>query len=149
LIVEFGVNVYVYTTDRSWYTFLRDQRVSDEVNFWRPGGKQGFRQLEPGDLFLFRFGRPDNAIVGGGTYTHFSFSPIARAWGAFGEKNGTSSFAGFCELVARYKKTDPRLTEAADDIVGSIVLTAPFFLPERCWLPVPTEPESCNRARVT
>jgi len=36
------------------------------VNFWQPSGKQQFRALAPGELFLFKLHSPDNFIVGGG-----------------------------------------------------------------------------------
>ena len=95
------MNVYIYPTDRDWYSFLSRRRDLDEVNFWRPGGKQRFGLLTPGDLLLFRLGKPDNVIVGGGVYTHFSFAPLFQAWEAFGEKNGTASYNSFLDLVAR------------------------------------------------
>jgi len=100
------MKVYVYPTDRDWYQYLSTRTGVDEVNFWRPGGQQPFRQLRPGDLFLFRFGKPDNAIVGGGTYTHFSFAPLFQAWDFFGEKNGTRDYDSFLRLIARHRRVD-------------------------------------------
>jgi putative restriction endonuclease len=135
------VNVYIYPTDRDWYRFLSQERELDEVNFWRPGGKQPFRQLEPGDLFLFRLGQPENAIAGGGTYTHFSFAPIVQVWEAFGRKNGSADYDTFLRLIARYKKLDVEPEQIATTIVGCIVLTAPFFLPRDRWIPIPAEYE--------
>lgn len=135
------MNVYIYPTDRDWYRFLSNEAGIDEVNFWRPGGKQPFRQLEPGDLFLFRLGQPDNAIAGGGVYTHFSFAPIVQVWEAFERKNGTPDYATFQQLIARYKKLDDAPEQVASTIIGCIVLTAPFFLPRNRWIPIPTEYE--------
>jgi len=135
------VNVYIYPTDRDWYRFLSNEAGVDEVNFWRPGGKQPFRQLQPGDLFLFRLGQPDNAIAGGGIYTHFSFAPVARAWDAFGRKNGAANYDTFQRLIARYKKLDSAPEEAGNAIIGCIVLTAPFFLTRNRWIPIPPEYE--------
>jgi putative restriction endonuclease len=133
------VNVYVYPTDSDWFRFLRNEPVLDEVNFWRPGGAQPFRQLVPGDLFLFRLGAPYNAIGGGGIYTHFSFAPLAQVWDAFGRKNGTADFETLLALIARYKSLSARPDEAASAIIGCIVLTAPVFLASHCWFPVPPE----------
>jgi putative restriction endonuclease len=135
------VNVYIYPTDRDWYRFLSNEPGIDEVNFWRPGGKQAFRQLEPGDLFLFRLGQPDNAIAGGGIYTHFSFAPIVQVWEAFERKNGTPDYATFQRLIARYKKLDDAPEQVASTIIGCIVLTAPFFLHRNRWIPIPSEYE--------
>jgi putative restriction endonuclease len=39
------MKVYVGVTDNDWYHFLSQQPGIDEVNFWEPGGKQGFRTL--------------------------------------------------------------------------------------------------------
>lgn len=135
------MSVYIYPTDRDWYRFLSSEPGVDEVNFWRPGGKQPFRQLQPGDLFLFRLGQPDNAIAGGGTYTHFSFAPIVQVWEAFGRKNGTPDYETFLQLIARYKKLDGAPEQVATSIIGCIVLTAPFFLPRAQWIPIPSEYE--------
>jgi putative restriction endonuclease len=68
------VKVYVAVTDKDWFQFLgrlKERREAagdtlDEVNFWQPGGKQLFKALQPGDLFLFKLHSPDNFIVGGG-----------------------------------------------------------------------------------
>ena len=135
------MNVYIYPTDRDWYRFLSNESDVDEVNFWRPGGKQPFRQLQQGDLFLFRLGQPDNAIAGGGIYTHFSFAPIVQVWEAFGRKNGTEDYETFQRLIARYKKLDAAPEQVASTIIGCIVLTAPFFLPRNRWIPIPSEYE--------
>ena len=48
----------------------------DEVNFWRPGGKQTFRALEPNELFLFKLHGPLNYIVSGGFVVRHSFLPL-------------------------------------------------------------------------
>jgi putative restriction endonuclease len=135
------VNVYVYPTDRDWFQFLSREPSVDEVNFWRPGGKQPFRQLQPGDLFLFRLGAPDAMIAGGGTYTHFSFAPIEKAWEAFGRKNGTADYDTFLRLLGRYKRRDATPEQVAGENIGCIVLTAPFFLPRARWIGVPPEYE--------
>ncbi len=131
------MKVYIYPTDREWYRFLSNRPGTDEVNFWRPGGRQPFRQLRPGDLFLFRFGKPDDAIVGGATYTHFSFAPLFQVWEAFGEKNGTIDYDSFLRLIARHREFSGPPERAAGAVIGNIVLTAPFFLRRNDWIPIP------------
>lgn len=135
------MNVYVYPTDRDWYGFLSQKRDLDEVNFWRPGGKQPFRQLQLGDLLLFRLGKPDNAIAGGGTFTHFSFAPLFQVWDAFGDKNGTPDYESFLYLIAKYRDLEGAPDEVASAVIGCIVLTAPFFFPRERWIPVPADYE--------
>jgi hypothetical protein len=59
-------------TDYDWFSFLSNRPDLDEVNFWKPGGKSGFRALEPGGLFLFKLHALRHFIVGGGYFAHFS-----------------------------------------------------------------------------
>jgi putative restriction endonuclease len=139
------MNVYIYPTDREWFKFLSKERDLDEVNFWRPGGRQAFRQLKAGDLFLFRLGKPDDAIVGGGTYTHFSFASIRQVWDAFGRKNGSPDYDTFQRLLAKYKELDSTPDRVDAATIGCIILTAPVFLPRERWLHVPVEYGSHNQ----
>lgn len=128
--------VYVYPTDRDWFDFLRSRPELDEVNFWRPGGAQAFRQLSAGDLLLFRLRSPINKIAGGGVYVHFSIYPVGLAWQAFGIKNGAPDERTFDERIARYKEL-PLDALTQDARIGCIILQAPFFLPEDLWIETP------------
>ena len=47
------VNIYVGVTDKNWYEQLKSL-VTDEVNFWNPGGSP-FRALQENELFLLSF----------------------------------------------------------------------------------------------
>lgn len=79
------MKIYVNLTDSDWFNFLvREQ--PDELNFWRPGGKQGFRALKPNELFLFKLHSPSNFIVGGGFFVRHVFLPLSLAWEAFKTK---------------------------------------------------------------
>ncbi|MGB4220904.1 MAG: hypothetical protein WBJ50_06455 [Smithellaceae bacterium] len=60
------MKAFVGITDRDWFELLSSLPQLDEVNFWQPSGKQQFRALAPGELFLFKLHSPDNFIVGGG-----------------------------------------------------------------------------------
>ena len=89
------MKAYVAVTDKGWFEHLRilsrHGRVQ-EVNFWTPkswGGR--FRVLDRGQPLLFKLRSPDNAIVGGGFFEHYSDLPISLAWQAFGDKNGLQS----------------------------------------------------------
>ena len=70
------MNAYVAVTDGDWFRFLRSLKP-EEVNFWRPSGKQGFRALVPGEPFLFKLHFPYNFIVGGGFFESFSIQPAS------------------------------------------------------------------------
>jgi putative restriction endonuclease len=138
------VKVYVAVTDKDWFQFLgrlKERREAagdslDEVNFWQPGGKQLFRALEPGDLFLFKLHSPDNYIVGGGTFGHASLLPAPLAWEAFGQMNGTISFD---EMQSRIMKYRPPSERRPSFTIGCILLQSPFFLEPSRWIPAPTD----------
>lgn len=132
-----GVRAWVAVTDKDWYRFLAQRPHLDEVNFWQPGGSREFRTLTPGEPFLFKLHYPDNAIVGGGFFTHPSVLPVSVAWDAFGEKNGAGSYDEMRRRIEYYRRvpTDPR----AQYPVGCIILQEPFFFSEADWLPAPAD----------
>jgi HNH endonuclease len=132
------VRAWVAVTDEDWYRFLSQRPHLEEVNFWQPGGSRVFGALSPGEPFLFKLHHPDNAIVGGGFFTHASPPlPVSVAWEAFGEKNGAGSFEEMRRRIERYRRApeDPR----AQYLIGSIILQEPFFLAEADWVPAPAD----------
>jgi putative restriction endonuclease len=131
------VKAFVAVTDNDWFRFLRARPELDEVNFWQPGGGRQFRALELGQPFLFKLHHPENFIVGGGFYTHFSLLPATIAWEAFGEKNGAASFGQMRERIEQYRRVpmDPH----ANYTIGCIILQDPFFLERRDWLAPPED----------
>jgi putative restriction endonuclease len=101
------MNLFLAVTDNDWFRFLRSQGPLDEVNFWRPGGEAGFRALHPGEPLLFKLHSPQDYVVGGGFFTHFSRSmPVSRVWEAFGERNGAATFDEMRRRVSRRLKDE-------------------------------------------
>lgn len=129
-----AVRLVVAITDQDWFEHLRSMPHLDEVNFWAPN-PGGFRALVPGELFLFKLHAPNDFIVGGGIFAHANVVPCSLAWEAFGEKNGAASFAEMRARIARYRRI--RREDRSDFLIGSRVLTDPFFLPRDQWIPVP------------
>ena len=135
------MKAYVAVTDKTWFQHLRELSLRtpvDEVNFWTPkswGGR--FRVLQRGQPLLFKLRSPDNAIVGGGFYEHYSDLPISLAWEAFGEKNGASSLSEIRQRTARLRRDAPRPWE--DYTIGCILLAEPFFWEETDWFPQPED----------
>lgn len=130
------INSYIGVTDKQWFSLLRSQEGIDEVNFWLPSGR-GFRVLNTGDLFLFKLHYPDNYIVGGGLFAHYTVLPVSLAWEAFGIKNGAASLFDLRKKIDRYRnqESDP----FQDYQIGCILLEQPFFLPEEKWIPAPQD----------
>ena len=131
------MNLRVGVTDNDWFRFLAGLADVDEVNFWQPSGSRQFRALRPGEPFLFKLHQPENFIVGGGIFEHFSLCPINLAWEAFGEKNGVGTLAGMRARVARYRRVTPDPRE--NYVIGCIALRDPVFLPRKAWIPAPAD----------
>ena len=130
------MKMYVGITDYDRFKTLQEANC-DEINFWKPGGKTNFKALNEGDLFLFKLHSPNDYIVGGGVFLKFSVLPISLAWEAFGIANGAKSLPELTDRVYRYKRTD-RLSDP-DPQVGCVILSTPFYLNERSWIPVPQD----------
>jgi len=129
------MRAFVGVTDQDWYDFLKSQPHLDEVNFWQPGGKQQFRALSRGELFLFKLHAPKDFIVGGGIFWYSTLIPINLAWESFKESNGARTLMDMRALIGKFRKEpDYRI---ADYTIGCILLEQPFFLPETAWIPVP------------
>jgi putative restriction endonuclease len=123
---------YVGLTDTEWFENLRSLQP-DEVNFWKPSGR-AFKALEPGAPFLFKLRRA-RYIVGGGYFIRFTQLPVEITWDIFGQKNGLPDYESFRAAIQDYRQwqSNPRPE------VGSIVLSAPFFLDEDDWIPQPED----------
>lgn len=129
-----SINLVVAVTDGDWFETLRRQPNLSEVNFWAPSAVS-FRALQPGEMFLFKLHAPRNFIVGGGIFAHANTLPCSLAWEAFREANGANSALEMRTRIARYRRTDPG--DRSDFQIGCRILTQPFFLEEREWIPVP------------
>jgi putative restriction endonuclease len=131
------MRAFVAITDRDWFDLLRSQPQLEEVNFWQPSGTHKFHALEPGELFLFKLHSPDNYIVGGGLFAHFSLLPISLAWESFGISNGAQNLFEMRHRVEKYRRKT--LDHMADYSIGCILLEQPFFLSTESWIPAPSD----------
>lgn len=122
---------YVGVTDSRWFHYLA-ARAPDEVNFWIPSPKVGFRALPESGLFLFKLHYPQNFVVGGGFFVRYTRLPLMLAWDAFGAKNGVDSLPDFLTALRRFRRD----AHPSQD-VGCVILAAPFFFPREQWIPAP------------
>jgi putative restriction endonuclease len=127
------LKLYVGVTDGDWFQSL-ERLGPDEVNFWQPGGGRTFKVLQPGEPFLFKLHSPNNFIAGGGFFVRNSSLPASLAWDAFERKNGVLSLQDLRARIRKYRPGDPTI----DPIIGCNILTAPFFLPRKSWIPIPS-----------
>ena len=130
------VAIFVGVTDQDWFDYL-SANDPDEVNFWAPSGRNQFRALQPGELFLFKLHAPKNFIVGGGVFSNASNIPLSLAWEAFGTKNGAPTLNDMRKRVLRYRSGEVFADSRADPAIGCRILTSPFFWPESLWIPIP------------
>jgi putative restriction endonuclease len=132
------MRLFVAITDSDWFDYLAELRP-DEVNFWRPSGAESFHSLAPGEPLLFKLHSPNNFIVGGGFFSHYTVLPASFAWAAFGEKNGAKTESEMRQRIEKYRRVQPG--SATDYKVGCILLQSPFFFPREEWLPVADWPK--------
>jgi putative restriction endonuclease len=127
----------VGVTDFDWYQLLASEPGVEEVNFWQPGGRQTFRALQPGELFLFKLHAPHRAIAGGGIFAHATRLPVSLAWESFGIKNGATTLEEMRARIEQYRRAAAQPHE--DYTIGCILLEQPFFLPRERWIPEPPD----------
>lgn len=130
------MRAFVAVTDGDWYRFLAGRPDLDEVNFWQPGGSQEFKALERGEPFLFKLRFPENVVVGGGFFAHFTQLPVSLAWQAFEEKNGSATFAEMRTRIEHLRREPP---SREDYVIGCVILQDPFFFDRRDWIPAPPD----------
>src|SRR3990167_739509 len=128
------MRAYLAITDGDWFRHLSALSGVDEVNFWKPASQKAFRALTLGELLLFKLHAPQNFVVGGGVFTHFSRLPCSMAWEAFGEKNGATTLPEMRTRIEKYRRTAP---SRDDYTIGCVLLEQPFFLPRERWIPAP------------
>ena len=127
------MKIWVGVTDNEWFHFLAELQP-DEVNFWRPGGG-GFGAVDKYEPFLFKLHSPYDFIVGGGFFVRTTQLPLSLAWDVFEEKNGTQTYEDLYQKIQGYRES--RGTMTPNPMIGCIVLTQPFFFPEKDWIPIP------------
>ncbi|OPY93071.1 MAG: hypothetical protein A4E73_00488 [Syntrophaceae bacterium PtaU1.Bin231] len=131
------MRTFIGITDLDWYEFLASMAGVDEVNFWQPSASRTFQALSPGEPFLFKLHSPNQFIVGGGFFAHYTSLPVSIAWSAFEEKNGARSLAEMRQRIEKYRRTQP--DRGSDYEIGCILLEQPFFFRRREWIPAPAD----------
>ena len=138
------MHLFVAITDGDWYRYL-SARMPDEVNFWQPSASTQFRALLPGEPLLFKLHSPDDYIVGGGFFSHYTILPVSFVWSAFADKNGAASEQEMRTRVQKYRRSHPN--QADDYMLGCILLQSPFFFEQDEWILVPSWAKSIVRGK--
>jgi len=125
-------------TDFDWYQTLLASAPNDEVNFWLPSARRGFRS-EPYSPFFFKLRHPHNAIVGFGLFERYVKLPDWLAWECFEARNGCVSFAAMRERIERIRKGFGYQKEGGSNEIGCVLIAQPVFFPEEQWIPQPAD----------
>jgi hypothetical protein len=112
-----AMNLFLAVTDNEWFRFLQSWGPLEEVSFWRPGGGAGFRALSPGEPFLFKLHSPEDYVVGGGFFSHFSQAlPVSFVWEASAsatERRPSTRCAAGSSATGASRRRPPRTTGSA------------------------------------
>ncbi|GIV04300.1 MAG: hypothetical protein KatS3mg015_3130 [Fimbriimonadales bacterium] len=138
------MRLYVANTDYDWYRHLiglaNQPGGLDEVNFWRPSGKQVVGYLQFGDPFVFKLKKAHgHAIVGFGFWVAFARLSVQEAWLTFGEKNGAPSLEAVWRRVARYVPGLSPTSFRPSHPIGCDLLASPVFFPRAAWIRGPAD----------
>jgi len=136
------MRLLVAITDDDWFNYLAELRP-DEVNFWQPSASGSLQALSPGEPLLFKLHSPNDFIVGGGFFSHFSILPASFTWSTFGTKNGAPDEQTMRRRIEKYRQVPPN--SESDYMVGCILLQNPFFLSREEWFPIPDWPKAVQR----
>ena len=131
------MKLFIAITDSDWFDYLAEL-CPDEVNFWRPSGAKSFHSLEPGEPLLFKLHSPNDFVVGGGFFSHYTVLPASFTWSAFGVKNGAKSESEMRHRIEKYRRVEQGAVH--DYAVGCILLQNPFFFQRDEWIPIPEWP---------
>ncbi|MEM6785467.1 MAG: HNH endonuclease, partial [Bacteroidota bacterium] len=138
------MRVYIANTDFDWYRHLTTLATQpdglDEVNFWRPSGKQVVSYLNFGNPFVFKLKKVHgHAVVGFGFWVAFARLPIEEAWATFGGKNGASTREAMWQRVVQYVRDLPRSPYRPNRPIGCDLLASPVFFPKELWVQGPRD----------
>lgn len=123
---------FVGITDGDWAGFLR-AIAATEVNFWLPSPDVGFAALKPGEPFLFKTHHPDNRIVGGGFFEHFTRLRTSEAWDFMGTANGCPDLPTMVRRVSKYRSGQ----QDRDPYIGCVFLNDVVFFDDAACPPGP------------
>ncbi len=129
------LRLWVANTDYRWFSYLSSQSAVDEVNFWQPSGKDSFKAISEGELFLFKLKSPYNVIAGYGVFSQSSNLPLSTAWETFGDKNGVDNLSEMRKRIAAFRNDNPDTFD--DYTIGCRIVVQPVFFPEHLWIPQP------------
>ena len=126
---------YIAKTHEDWVEFLKEEGITDSVNFWSPNPKPLLNTLDGNHLFFIAKTPPDSRrrVVGWGTVREYVELSTQESWDRFGFGNGANSLD---ETLQRLNS----FTSVASD-VSSDTVTGNTIIDDVIWLDDPLEIE--------
>jgi hypothetical protein len=92
---------FIAKTHEDWASFLREEGITDNANFWSPHPKPLLNDLPGNQIFFFSKVQPSykREVVGWGKVTRYSEESVARCWDIFGVGNGANSLEEMLERM--------------------------------------------------
>lgn len=92
---------FIAKTHEDWASFLREEGIIDNANFWAPRPKPLLNDLPGNHIFFFSKVPPNykREIVGWGKVARYSEDSVARCWDIFGPGNGANSLEELLEHI--------------------------------------------------
>lgn len=119
----FGIGV----TDIAWFEFLREENITECINFWAPT-QWNVRKFNERDYFFFMLKSPIRKLGGYGRFVEYKNISINDAWNEFGRANGVSSYNRFKEKLNEYN-------DGVNNI-GAIILTECIYFQEENYIDI-------------
>lgn len=122
-----------YNTDPEWVTFLSENGLSNQLNFWRKDVRA--LKLQRGAHFYFKI-RSTSFIAGRAAFQEFLVLSLEEAWSKYGIRNGVKSFE---EFVTRSRGILNTATITADTKIGCIILDNAQWLAKENFIEIDKE----------
>lgn len=92
---------YIAKTHEDWVSFLRDEGITDNANFWSPHPKPLLKDLPGNYMFFYAKVPPLNKrkLVGWGRVVEYKEDTVGHAWEANGQGNGANSLEEQLERI--------------------------------------------------
>ncbi|NGZ97338.1 MAG: hypothetical protein CV089_14670 [Nitrospira sp. WS110] len=127
---------YIAKTHQDWASFLRDEGITDNANFWSPHPKPLLNDLPGNFVFFYSKVPPENRrkVVGWGKVVEYREDTVGHAWEVNGQGNGANSME---EQLERLNSMVPKGEHV--DVTSKIGVN---IIDDITWLEEPLDVES-------
>ncbi|MBI3743863.1 MAG: hypothetical protein HY261_06195 [Chloroflexi bacterium] len=112
---------YIAKTHEDWAVFLKDEEITDNINFWSPSPKPLRISLPGNRIYFFAKTPPENGrrIVGWGAVREYFELTVRNAWERFGHGNGAPNLP---EMIRRLNSFPGRNQLGGESEIGCTIV---------------------------